>query len=107
MKSIIYLPHDKNHPVSRRMVKQQKKSFDHPLKFKSDQRISEELLYYFLFTSDVPAIKATTNSTKKTKNKIFAIEAAPAAMPVNPKRAATNAITRKMSDQRNIVLVFS
>jgi len=41
------------------------------------------------------------------KNKIFAIEAAPAAIPKNPKAPAISAITRKIIDQRNICLVFS
>lgn len=59
--------------------------------------------YYFLLTIVEPAIKATTNNTKKTKNKILAIDAAPAAIPVNPNNAAMSAITRKISDQRNIV----
>jgi hypothetical protein len=36
----------------------------------------------------------------------LAIEAAPAAIPVKPNSAATNAITRKISDQRNILISF-
>jgi len=61
---------------------------------------------YFRFTSEEPAINATTNSTRNTKNRIFAMDAAPAAMPVNPNNAATSATTRNMSDQRNIVIRF-
>ena len=40
------------------------------------------------------------------KNSIFAIPAAPAAIPVNPKRAATIATTKKIKVQRNIVFSF-
>jgi hypothetical protein len=40
------------------------------------------------------AIPATT---RNTKNRIFAIDAAPAAMPVNPKSAAIRAMMKKMS----------
>jgi hypothetical protein len=43
-----------------------------------------------------------TTNTRKIKNIIFAIEAAPAAMPVNPNIAAIIAITMKMIVQRNI-----
>jgi hypothetical protein len=46
------------------------------------------------------------NSTRKIKNKILAIEAAPDAIPPNPKIAAIIAITRKITVQRNIVLDF-
>lgn len=41
------------------------------------------------------------------KNKTFAMLAAPAAIPVNPKSAATSAITRNIADQRNIVIKFN
>ncbi len=36
------------------------------------------------------------------KNKTFAIEAAPSAIPPNPNMAATMAIIKKITDQRNI-----
>ncbi len=39
---------------------------------------------------------------RKMKNNTFAIEAAPAAMPPNPKMAAIMAITKNIIDQRNI-----
>ena len=42
----------------------------------------------------------------KTKNKILAIEAAPAAMPPKPKTAAIMATIRKITVQRNIVVEF-
>ena len=37
---------------------------------------------------------------------IFAISAAPSAIPPNPKTAATNAITKKITIQRTIMLSF-
>jgi len=49
-----------------------------------------------------PAIRDNTNNTMKMKNRILAIEAAPAAIPPNPKIAAIIAMTRKIIVQRNI-----
>jgi hypothetical protein len=49
-----------------------------------------------------PKISESTKSTKKIKNKTFAIEAAPSAIPPNPKMAATIAIIRNVTVQRNI-----
>ena len=40
------------------------------------------------------------------KNKIFAIEAAPAAIPPNPNTAAMMAMIRKVTVQRNIFFNF-
>ena len=51
-----------------------------------------------------PNTSDSTKSTKKIKNKTFAIEAAPAAIPPNPKIAATIAMIRKVIVQRNIRL---
>ena len=45
----------------------------------------------------------TRNRTRKMKNKIFAMDAAPAAIPPNPKIAAIIATTRKITVQRNII----
>lgn len=39
------------------------------------------------------------------KNNTLAIDAAPSAIPPNPKMAAIIAITKKITDQRNIVLL--
>ncbi len=39
------------------------------------------------------------NRIRKTTNRIFAMLAAPAAMPVNPKMAAISAMTKKMTAQ--------
>jgi hypothetical protein len=60
---------------------------------------------HFLRSED-PATRAITNSTRKTKNKILAMDAAPAAIPVNPNNAAISAIIKKVNDQRNIALRF-
>ena len=43
----------------------------------------------------------------KIKNRIFAIEAAPAAMPKKPNAAAMMAIIKKVTVQRNIIFNFS
>ena len=51
-------------------------------------------------------INETINNTRKIKNKILAIDAAPAAIPPNPKIAATIATIRKITVQRNIALSF-
>jgi hypothetical protein len=42
----------------------------------------------------------------KMKNKTFAIEAAPAAIPKNPKIPAIIAITKKIIVQRSIKMIF-
>jgi len=55
----------------------------------------------------VPATSAITNNTMKIKNRIFAIAAAPSAIPVNPNIAATIATTKKITDQRNILKNFN
>jgi hypothetical protein len=54
-----------------------------------------------------PEIKERRNSTIKIKNRILAMEAAPAAMPKKPKTPAMIAMMRKISVQRNIWLLFS
>lgn len=61
--------------------------------------------YRFLINDD-PAIIAIRNNTIKMKNKILAIEAAPAAIPVKPNTAATIATIKNISAQRNICLNF-
>ncbi len=54
----------------------------------------------------LPNNKLNTKSTKKTKNKILAIPAAPAAIPPKPNIAAMMATIKKITVQRNIVKVF-
>ena len=46
------------------------------------------------------------NRTIKIKNRIFAIPAAPAAIPPNPNTAAIIAMTKKMTVQRSIIKKF-
>ena len=53
-------------------------------------------------SKDDPAIIAIKNNTIKTKNKILAMDAAPAAIPVKPNTAATIATIKNISAQRNI-----
>jgi hypothetical protein len=52
----------------------------------------------------MPNMSATTKNTTKTKKIILAIEAAPAAMSVNPKIEAIIAITRNISDHLSITI---
>jgi hypothetical protein len=54
-----------------------------------------------------PAMRETRNKIIKMKNRIFAMEAAPAAMPKKPKMPARMAMIRKMTAQRNIANDFS
>ena len=49
-----------------------------------------------------PKIKETTNSTRNIKNRSFAMPADAAAIPPNPKTAATSAMIRKTTAQPNI-----
>ena len=51
-----------------------------------------------------PRIRATIKRTTNTKKIIFAIEAAPAAISVNPKMDAIIAITRNISDHFSMLL---
>ncbi len=50
----------------------------------------------------MPITKKIRQTTRKRKNRNLAIPAAAAAMPVNPKSAATSAIIKKIRAQRNI-----
>ncbi len=52
-------------------------------------------------------MRDTIKSTMNIKNKIFAILAAPAAIPPNPKTPATIAKMMKITVQRNIISVFN
>jgi hypothetical protein len=79
----------------------------------SDKK-SADICTFFIFLRtyykgllNPPAIRDNTNKTIKIKKRIFAIEAAPAAIPPNPKIAAIIAITRKIIVQRNILVSFS
>lgn len=68
----------------------------------NDKRFIE--LNYLLVRS--PLNKERTNRIKKIKNRIFAIPAAPAAIPPNPKIPAIIAITINKRVQRNIYLIY-
>lgn len=58
----------------------------------------------------LPLVPRTTrlirNRTRKTKNNILAIDAAPAAIPVNPNTAAINARTKNMITHLNMITYF-
>lgn len=60
----------------------------------------------YFFSKEEPAIIAIRKRTINTKNNIFAIDAAPAAMPVNPNNAAMIATTKNMTAQRNMIVIF-
>jgi hypothetical protein len=47
-----------------------------------------------------------TTKARKKKKIVLAIEAAPSAIPVNPKTAAIIAITKKIAVHLNIVVIF-
>jgi hypothetical protein len=53
-----------------------------------------------------PNISDNTNNTRKMKNRILAIPAAPAATPPKPKMAAIIATIRNITVQRNIRFQF-
>jgi hypothetical protein len=57
---------------------------------------------YTPLPADLPKMRESRNNTIKMKNKIFAIEAAPVAIPVNPRIAAIIAIIKNVIVQRNI-----
>jgi hypothetical protein len=60
------------------------------------------LSYGVLLPTVMPIMKKIRQATRKIKNRSLAIPAAATAMPVNPNTAATNAITKKITAQRNI-----
>src|SRR6266436_9944909 len=77
--------------------------YDEP-EFVSAARLDRFGAYYrTLLPADMANIKKIRHSNKKRPNRNFAIAAAPAAMPVNPNSAATIAIIKKITAQRNIV----
>jgi hypothetical protein len=57
---------------------------------------------YTSLLAERPNMSETINNTMKMKNKILAMEAAPAATPPNPKIAAIIATIRNITDQRSI-----
>lgn len=69
-------------------------------------RFNNEVIYTSVFPNDFPKSNERTNNTIKMKNRIFAIEAAPAAIPPNPKTAAMMATIRNVTVQRNIMVEF-
>ena len=64
------------------------------------------ILLAYMFVALFPKSKLKTKSTKKIKNKILAIPAAPAAIPPKPNIAAMIATIKKITVQRNIVKGF-
>jgi hypothetical protein len=58
--------------------------------------------YTFLFKKRLPTIRVITTNTRNMKNITLAIDAAPAAIPVKPKRAAIKAITRNTTVHLNM-----
>jgi len=61
---------------------------------------------YFLPRILDPIIRDSTTRIRNIKKMTFAIEAAPAAIPVNPKIAATIAITRKITVHLSIMIFY-
>jgi hypothetical protein len=60
--------------------------------------------FFYKVLLERPKIRERINSTRKMKNNTFAIPAAPAAIPPNPKIAAITATIRKITVHRNIGL---
>jgi len=64
---------------------------------------NSEAVYGTLLPADMPITKKIRQTTRNRKNKNFAIPAAAAAIPANPKSAATSAIIRKIRAQRSML----
>ena len=62
--------------------------------------------YTLVLPNDLPNNSDKIKRTIKTKNRILAIEAAPAAMPPKPNMAAMMATIAKMTVQRSIIIIF-
>jgi hypothetical protein len=67
--------------------------------------ITRPITYYFL-NKLAPKIRVSRNNTTKRKKRNLAIEAAPAAMPVNPNTAAISATMKNVNAQRNMSFDF-
>jgi len=63
--------------------------------------------FYFIQTRLLPKTNERKKRITKIKKSVFAMEAALAAIPKNPKMPAMIAITRKITDQRNIIENFN
>jgi hypothetical protein len=63
--------------------------------------------YGTLLPADMPITKKIRQISRNRKNNNLAIPAAAAAIPVNPKSAATSAIIRKIKAQRSILFTSS
>jgi hypothetical protein len=59
--------------------------------------------YGTLLAADMANMKKIRHNSRKRPKRNLAMAAAPAAMPVNPNSAATIAIIKKITAQRNIV----
>ena len=64
------------------------------------------MLYYFFLNAVAPSTIAINQNAIKIKNITFAIDAAPAAIPVKPKIAATIAMIRNVAVHLSIKKVF-
>ena len=71
-----------------------------------DDFIVLPFIYYNLLLEEPPKMRETMKRIIKIKNKTLAIDAAPAAIPPNPNRAATMAMIKKITVQRNIIISF-
>jgi hypothetical protein len=62
--------------------------------------------YRFVFLIDLPKRSDRIKRIMKMKKRILAILTAPAAIPPNPNKAATRAIIRNVTVQRNITKIL-
>ncbi len=65
------------------------------------------MFLFYLPNIFAPNTKVSKNNTRKIKNNILAIDAAPAAIPVNPNIAAMMAITKNIMAHLSIINIFS
>jgi hypothetical protein len=56
---------------------------------------------------DAPKTNVNTNSTRNMKKSAFAMAAALAAIPLNPKTAAIMAMIKNETDHRNMIMIFN
>ncbi len=64
-------------------------------------------IFLYFLNKLAPNNMVMINSARNIKNRTFAIEAAPAAIPPNPNIAAMIAITKKIIDQRSIQIYLN
>ena len=64
------------------------------------------LVFFYFLKMVIPRIPNKSIRTRKMKNNVLATDAAPSAIPVKPKIAATMAIKKKVAAHLSMIVVY-